>query len=88
MVERRKQPRFPLEADPVFFTFQGLFRQDLDRDLAAETRVPRPVNLPHPSRAEGRKDFVRTEAGSGRKSHGRLFPVVESFAILVPRRRT
>ena len=43
-------------------------RQDLDRHLAREPRVPRPVDLPHPARAERRDDLVGTEARAGGKA--------------------
>ena len=42
-----------------------LRRQNLDRDVAREPRVPRPVDLPHPARAKERGHFVRTEPRTG-----------------------
>ncbi len=44
-------------------------RQNLDRHVAIELRVPRPIHLPHSTRAERREDLVRTEAGAWRKRH-------------------
>ena len=44
-------------------------RQDLDRDVAPEARVPRAVDLAHPSRADLREDLVGAEAGAGRDGH-------------------
>ena len=44
-------------------------RQHLDRDVALEPRVPRPVHLSHAARAERRQDLVRAEAGARRESH-------------------
>src|SRR5262245_16993341 len=46
-------------------------RQHLDRDVALQTLVARPVNLSHPARAERRGDLVRSELRSGGKSHFR-----------------
>ena len=44
-------------------------RQDLDRHLAAEARVPRAVNLSHPPRSDRREDLVGTESGAGLQGH-------------------
>src|SRR5512135_1597628 len=74
MVERCEEPRLPLEALLALFTFQESFRQDLDRDLSIEARVPRPVDLSHSSRPEGREDLVRAELRSGRERHGGTAP--------------
>ena len=43
-------------------------RQHLDRDFAPQPRVPRPVDLPHPARAQRRDDLVGPEAGPGGKA--------------------
>ena len=40
-------------------------RQDLDRDLALEFRVDRPIYLPHPAFPDRRGDVVDTEARAG-----------------------
>jgi hypothetical protein len=39
VIQRRQQLRFPFEAGDPFLVFEELFRQDLDRDLAAKTRT-------------------------------------------------
>ena len=39
--------------------------QHLDRDLTAQARVPRAVDLAHPARSQGGEDLVRTEAVAG-----------------------
>ncbi len=44
-------------------------RQHLDRHLARQARVPRPVHLPHPACTERRQDLVGAEPRSGRESH-------------------
>ena len=46
-----------------------LFREDLDRDLAGEPRIPRPPDLSHPARAERGQDLVRAESRSGLECH-------------------
>jgi hypothetical protein len=65
VVQRGERLRFPFEAKPSLFIFEELFRQDLDRDVSREPRVPRPIDLSHPARAEGGDDLVRAEAGAG-----------------------
>ena len=40
-------------------------RQNLDRDVAIEVRVARPIHFAHAAGSEGGDDFVRTEAGAG-----------------------
>ena len=70
--ERRGRARFPLETlQPVRIGGQ-LRWEDLDGDVAAQTRIARPVNLSHPSSAERRKNLVRAETLSWGKSHGDL----------------
>ena len=51
-------------------------RQDLDRDLAPEPRVLRPVDLPHPARADRREDLVRAQLRAGRERHGAFSPAL------------
>ena len=43
--------------------------EDLDRDVAVEPRVARPVDLAHSAGAERRQDLVGAEAGSGSERH-------------------
>ena len=50
-------------------TFKELLRQHLYRDVTAEPRVFRPVDLSHPARPEGREDLVRAELRSGGERH-------------------
>ena len=61
MGESRSRACLALEALqmlPIGSEFSG---QNLDGDLAPVARVARPVDLAHSSRAEWRKDLVRTE---------------------------
>jgi len=44
-------------------------RQHLDRDIALQPRVARPVHLSHPACAERPEDLVRPETGPARKCH-------------------
>jgi hypothetical protein len=43
--------------------------QDLDCDIARETRVPRSIHLAHAARSDRSEDFVWTEASSWHQSH-------------------
>ena len=62
MVERRGRARLLLEAlTAAGVGGQGL-GQHLDRDLAPEPRVPRPIHLAHAAGAERREDLVRIRA--------------------------
>src|ERR1700730_10811605 len=47
--------------------------QDLDRDLAAQARVFRPIHLPHPASAERREDLVGTHTRARRVCQRILF---------------
>ena len=65
MRQRRDRFRLALEAGQrVGIGSHGL-REDLDRDVAVELRVPRAIDLAHPPRAERREDLVGAEAGAG-----------------------
>ena len=52
MIERRKHARFALEARQPIGIERNAARQDLQRDVAAELRVVRAIDLAHPADAE------------------------------------
>ena len=52
MIERGEQPRFALEAREPSGSRRERARQDLDRDVAAELRVARAIDLAHAARAD------------------------------------
>ena len=52
MIERGERLRLALEPDQPFGVRGERVRQDLDRDLATERRVCRPVDLSHPAIAD------------------------------------
>ena len=75
MIEGGQHLGLALEArKPVGIRGERLGK-NLDRDVAAELRVLRPIDLSHPARAERREDLVRSEAGSGRQGH-RVAPIL------------
>jgi hypothetical protein len=57
--------RFDLEPPEVLRVAGNGARDHLDRDLAAQARVARPVNLSHAARAERRKDLLGTQPRAG-----------------------
>jgi hypothetical protein len=69
--------RFALEARETLGVGGECLGQDLDRDLAPELRVGRPVDDPHPALAERAGDLVGSEAASGRETH-RVVPLLFS----------
>ncbi len=69
MRQRRDRQSFALESRQGVWISAERLRQDLDRHIALQLRVPRPVHLSHPAHPDGREDFVGTEACSGWKCH-------------------
>ena len=68
MVQRRDRVGLALESRHRLGIVRKRLGKHLHRDLAIQLRVPRPVHLAHPARAERCEDLVRAEAGAGRKS--------------------
>src|SRR5262249_22052119 len=64
MRELRDRFRLSLQALPALRRRGHALRQQLDRDIPAQARASRSVNLTHPSCAEGREQLVRTELGT------------------------
>ena len=74
MIQRGEHFRFALEArESIGITGQRR-RQDLDRDLALQPRVGRPIHLPHAALADLGGDFVDAEARAG--SEGQEIAVI------------
>ena len=70
MAELRDGLRLTLEARPPRGVVHHGGRQHLDRDVAVEPRIVRPVDLAHPARAEQAHDFVGAESRAGGNRHG------------------
>ncbi len=69
MVQRSERLGLALEAgNPIRISSERL-RQDLDRHITIQLRVPRPVDLPHPAHADLGGHFVRAEARAGGQGH-------------------
>ena len=69
MIQRREDFGFALKAREPIAIGRERRRQDLDRDLALQLRVGRPIHLAHPAFADLGGDFVDAEAGAGREGH-------------------
>ncbi len=72
MIEQPRRLRLLLEPpQPVRVVGEG-GRQNLNRHLAREPRVPCAIHLTHPSGAEGREDLIWTKLAAGRDRHLKL----------------
>ena len=77
MVQRRRRPRFLLEAGQALRVPGELRRKHLDRDDARELVVPRPIDLTHAAGAQRREDLVRSDSGTrGERHQARLRPIL------------
>ena len=72
MVQRGRGPRLQREAREPFLIAEQLLRQDLQRDLAAEPRVQRAVDLAHSAGAQPVDDLKRAQHGAGPQRHARI----------------
>ena len=64
MGQRGNRPRLGLEAAPHLGIGGDVRGHDLERDVAAEPRVARAIDLAHPAGAERRDDFVLRETAA------------------------
>ena len=69
MIQRGKRLRFTRESRQAVRIVRKRLRQDLDRHVAIQPGIARPVDLPHPPFADRRGDFVDTKPGIGVKGH-------------------
>ena len=61
VIQRGEDPRLALEAGQALRVARELARQDLDRDLATEFDVARPVHFAHAARAEQRFEAISSK---------------------------
>src|SRR5713101_1793300 len=69
MVQRSQHLRFTLEAGKPFGIVRERFRQNFDRYVTPELRIPRAVHLSHSARADLRDDLVRAETCASAEGH-------------------
>ena len=72
MVQCRGRAGFLLEAVEALRVGRKRRGEHLDGDVPAEAWITRPIDLAHPPRTHGSKDFIRAEASAGRQRHGRM----------------
>ena len=70
MIERRQHQSFAREPLEPFSVGRERRRQDLQRDLALQLRVKRPIHATHSTLTDLRGDFVHAESGAGNEGHG------------------
>ena len=73
----------------------AIVREDLDGDLAAQSRVARAIDLTHPPGAEEREDFIWAKLSTGRQRHQRstlssiqMLPVASTMGSVIRLRDT
>ena len=64
VVQRSEYSRLPFEAGQPLGVLRDLLQEQLDRHLAAELRILRPIDLSHAPGTEGRNDLVVTQASA------------------------
>ena len=74
MVQRGKNLRLPLEPRDSLVILRERRGKNLDRDIAIEPGIPRAKHLAHPSRTDGRDDFVGANPAAGLYRQGRGLP--------------
>ena len=63
------RPRLLRLSEPQLLIAGERLRQDLDRDITIELRIPRAVHLSHAAHADLGGDLIRAEVGAGDQGH-------------------
>ena len=69
VIQRRQAPRLPFEPRQSIGVSSHGVRQNLDGNVAAEPRIPRPIDLAHASGTEGPDNLIRSDARADRQGH-------------------
>ena len=69
VIQRRQAPRLPREPRQAIGVSGHGVRQNLDRHVAAEPRIPRPIDLAHTSGTEGTDNLIRSDVHADRQGH-------------------
>ena len=72
VIQRGEHPRLALEAREPIRIARERARQDLDRDVASELRVVRPVDLAHAAGAEQRLQLISAEGRARHRGRGEV----------------
>lgn len=70
VIQGREQLRFAAKAQETVTVVRNGVGQDLQRDVAAEVRVSRPVHLAHAAGPQQADDLVDAEARARTERHG------------------
>jgi hypothetical protein len=65
MIQSGEGSGFPLKSRKSLSVLSEALGQDLDRHVALQLAVPRPIDFAHPAGADGGENFVRTEPSAG-----------------------
>jgi hypothetical protein len=76
MIERRDGVGFTVEALPSLGIGAKPGGQNFDGNVAAESRIPRAIDLTHPARAQGRVNLVWSEFCARWQGHARVIIVL------------
>ena len=69
MIEGRQRVGFAREPPEALGVVGENLRQDFDRDIAIELRIPGPIDFAHSSRADLAEDFVDAQSSAGGERH-------------------
>ena len=72
VVQDARRPSLLLEAAQALGVGRKGRRQDFDRHVAPQPRVPRPVHLPHPARTNRRQDLVGPQTAARGDRHSSI----------------
>jgi hypothetical protein len=64
MIERREDLRLAMKAREPIRIARERGRQNLQRDVAIQLRIARPIHLAHTAGADGGDDFIRSESSA------------------------
>ena len=69
MIQRRENLRLAVKAREPVWIGRECVRQDLQRDIAIQLRIPGAIHLTHAACADRSDDFIRSEAGTWTQRH-------------------
>ena len=72
MIQCRSGVRLLFEACPAGRVGQDVGRENLQRNVATETRVARPIHFSHPASAKRADNLIRTQTNASRQGHWKV----------------
>ena len=87
MIQRGDGARLALESPESIGIVRECRRKNLDRDVAAETRIVREIDFAHPARSKRRDNFVGAERRSRSERQGSgAAPILPGLEIVFRQR--